>query len=99
MDRRLILHNSLKKIVPRVYFQPPESIRLEYPCIVYRRVSGNTIFADNEMYNFKIRYTIVLMDMNPDTIYLEKIAALPGCNYSTHYTSDGIYHDVFNVII
>ena len=39
MDRRLQLHEELCSVLGsrNVYFQPPETIKLTYPCIIYSK--------------------------------------------------------------
>ena len=96
-QRRLELHELLKTIVKNVYFEPPEDIQLKYPCIVYHRNTGDTKFANNRPYNFRVRYNMVLMDTDPDSEYFEQLASLPECNYTQHYTTDGVCHDAFNI--
>ena len=55
MNSRLKLHNILVEILGsgNVYFQPPESITLKYPCIIYGRVGIDAVHADNKLYKHK----------------------------------------------
>ena len=39
--------------VEKVYFQPPESVKLVYPCILYEYSRASHIYADNITYLFK----------------------------------------------
>ena len=52
MDSRPNLQTKLEQILGsrNVYFQPPESIKLNYPAIVYKRSNIQNTFADNEVY-------------------------------------------------
>ena len=52
MGQRLDLQTELEELLGsrNVYFQPPESLRMNYPCIRYTRSSGETTFADNKPY-------------------------------------------------
>lgn len=97
MDRREQLHEILLGIVPNVYFQPPASKALTYPCIVYNRSSVKSEFANDKMYNHKIRYQVKLIDPDPDSVFLTKMLTVPLCSFDRHYTSDNLNHDVFNV--
>ena len=47
MASRLNLHNSLIEALgtKSVYFQPPESVKLVYPCIIYEESKGRAIPA------------------------------------------------------
>ena len=35
-----------------VYYQPPDNLRMTYPCIRYRLDSSQTNYADNKSYFF-----------------------------------------------
>ncbi len=80
-----------------VYFQPPESLKLSYPCIVYERESADTKWADDKTYLFKKRYTVTVIDPNPDSTIIDAVAKLPLCRYDRHFTSDNLNHDVFKI--
>jgi hypothetical protein len=80
-----------------VYFQPPESIKMVYPCIVYKRDLRITRFAENKPYNHGKRYQIIVIDANPDSDLPDKIADLPMCIFDRFYTADNLNHDVFNL--
>ena len=99
MDRRLKLHNILVEILgaSNVYFQPPETIKMTYPCIVYIRNSAKTDFANNFPYKYTKRYEVTVIDENPDSEIPGKVASLPMCSFSRHFTSDNLNHDVFNL--
>lgn len=99
MGNRLSLHAILKDIpgVKEVYFQPPESIKLDYPCVIYARNSRDTKFADDTPYFKKIRYQVTIIDKNPDSIIPEKVAELPMCVFDRHYTANNLNHDIYNL--
>ena len=51
MGPRLQLHQTPWSVcTDNVYFQPPTNIKLEYPCIVYKRDFADTEFADDNPY-------------------------------------------------
>ena len=80
-----------------VYFQPPETVKLRYPCIIYSRDSGKTEFANDKPYQHEVRYSVTVIDKNPDSKLLEKVAMLPMCSFERHYIADNMNHDVFNL--
>ena len=43
---RLGLDEILRSLAPNVYFQPPETIKIKYPCIIYSLDDYDTRFAD-----------------------------------------------------
>lgn len=97
MGSRLELQTLLETVLgsDKVYFQPPPSIIMSYPCIVYNRSKIDTKFANNNPYNLEKEYSITVIDKNPDSLIPEKIANLPRCIFNRHFTSDNINHDVF----
>lgn len=97
MGTRLELHNILLGITNNVYFQPPPSLRMQYPCIVYERSGGDTKFADNNPYTFTKRYKITAITNDPDNDLVDKLARLPRCVYDRPYIVDNLNHDVFNL--
>lgn len=98
-DRRLELHNLLLSIMTNgnVYHEPPESVKLKYPCIVYERDRDFSFFANDERYNKRLRYTITLIDKKSVSDYIEPILALKYCTLDRHFTSDDLNHDVFTL--
>lgn len=99
MDRRLELHQILTDVLgsKNVYFQPPASVHLKYPCIIYQYETGDTQFADDLPYIFVRKYQIQVIDPNPDTEIPDKIARLPRCLNDRNYTADNLNHYTFNI--
>jgi hypothetical protein len=97
MGKRIELHNLLVSILgsSNVYFQPPSMVEMSYPCIVYQRIKIDTRSADNSSYLTKKRYSITVIDRNPDSDIPDKIAALPECIHDRQFTADNLNHDVF----
>lgn len=97
MGLRLNLQRLLEELTPNVYFQPPTNVKLQYPCIVYKRDFADTKFADNEPYAHKRRYMVMVIDPNPDSEIPGKVAALPMSLFNRFYTVDNLNHDVYSV--
>lgn len=99
MGRRLELHEVLVSLLGsrNVYFQPPPTEKMRYPCIVYQRTRMDIKSANDLSYSNTIGYTITLIDANPDSLILEKIARLPMCRFDRHFTADNLNHDVFTL--
>lgn len=100
MESRLSLHEKLVSLLgsENVYFQPPPTVQMQYPCIVYQRDSGDTTFGDNYPYTFVQRYKVIAIDRNPDSLVPYRIArAFQMCIYDRHYTADNLNHDTFNL--
>jgi hypothetical protein len=99
MSERQDLHTILKEIMGDnpVYFQPPSTVKMAYPCIVYKRSMIKTKFADNSPYMQKKRYTITVIDKDPDSSLPDQIGALQLCSFDRHFTFDNLNHDVYNI--
>lgn len=99
MAQRLQLQSLLEEILgsSNVYFQPPSNIQMQYPCIIYKWDSAETIFADNSPYRYSKRYQVTVIDSDPDSGIPDKIAALPMCKFDRFYPADNLNHDVFNL--
>lgn len=97
MGQRLDLQTLLETFCNHVYFQPPVNIRIEYPCIIYKRDFAATRYADNNPYNGTIRYLVTVIDKNPDSDIPKKVAAMPLSLFNRFYTAESLNHDVFHV--
>lgn len=95
MAPRPELQQLLTSICDNVYFQPPASLQMEYPAIVYERDTSKTMFADNAPYKFDLKYQMTLISRNPEETILKALAALPMCLHERFYVSDNLNHDVF----
>ena len=99
MASRLDLHEILCGILGsrNVYFQPPESIKLEYDCIIYSRKNIDNVFADNSVYRQHDSYEVIIIYEDPDSEIPRKLSLLPMCSFDRHYISDNLNHDVFTL--
>lgn len=99
MAPRPQLQSLLEEILGsrNVYFQPPTNVQIQYPCIVYKRQDLDSKFADNALYQGTFQYEVTVIDRNPDSDILAKIAALPMCRYDRFFTAENLNHDVFNL--
>lgn len=98
-NRRMKLHKMLVDLLgsSNVYFQPPESIKMKYPCIVYHLADIDPVFADNIPYLKKRRYSVTVIDRDPDSVIRDKMSDLQACGFERQFTSDNLYHYVFNL--
>ncbi len=100
MATRLDLHEELCKILGNrnVYFQPPASVKMNYPAIVYTRSDIDNTFANNSVYGQTRSYEITVIDKNPDSKIVDTISLFPRIRYDRHFVSDNLNHDVFTLI-
>ena len=97
MASRLKLHEVLQEVLnsENVYFQPPA--KMNYPCIKYELSDIDASYANNAIYTKINRYTVTLIDRNPDSKFVEKIQALPMCRFDRPYVADNLNHWVFEL--
>lgn len=81
----------------QVYFQPPESVRMSYPAIVYNRRPINNTFANDAVYKQANSYDITVIDKDPESGIVIKLSQLPLCRHDRHFKADNLNHDVFTL--
>jgi hypothetical protein len=99
MSRRLELQALLEALVGsrNVYFQPGTDIEMEYPCVVYTRSNIFARWANNFPYFRKDRYMLTVIDRDPDSVIVDKVAGLPLCSYDRSFVADQLNHTVFTI--
>lgn len=95
MGTRIELQHILESFLgsDQVYYQPPETIRITYPAIIYERSGIATKKADDVTYKKDNRYMIIVIDKKPDNKVIDKILELPMASHDRHYISDNLNHD------
>jgi len=91
------IYDRLSKYCKHVYFQPPNNLKIEYPCIIYKRSRIENIHGNNNVYNQNHPFEIIVIDTDPDSKITENISRLSKCRFDRRYTSDNLYHDVFTL--
>lgn len=95
MGTRLELQSKLEELLgcKHVYYQPPESDKMEYPAIRYSKKSIDVDHADDTAYLKNKSYELIVISRKPDEPVIEKLLELPCCSFGTSYKSDNLYHD------
>lgn len=102
MERRA-LHDILCEVLggpfpddedDHCYFEPPSGKDMYYPCIVYHYTNDDDIFADNIHYRRSKRYTVTVIDEDPDSKIPDRLKELPYCTSDRNFASDGLRHFV-----
>ena len=100
MGRRVDLHHILEDALgsKNVYFEPPESFKLTYPCIVYYFSGHFERPADNDQYNLRKQYslTYITPKADDDTV-VNKLERLRYCGLSRAYVASNLHHYAFNL--
>lgn len=97
---RLQLHRELVELLgsTNVYFQPPSSIKMSYPCIKYERSNSDVQFADNRSYIVVDRYLLTYITRDPDDDMIDKVPKhFPMCTFDRHFKTDNLNHYNYNL--
>jgi len=97
---RLTLQTELETFLGsrNVYYQPPESIKLKFPCIIYELSRINKVPADNTAYLKHKEYTVTIVHLDADSELPDKILDyFEYISFDRTYRGDNTYHDVFSI--
>lgn len=99
MASRLELQHDLEEIMAsrNVYFNPPASLMMQYPCIRYSISTIDSKKADDTSYIRTRAYNLILIDRTPDSIYIDPILEMPHCRFGQHYVADNLHHYTFTL--
>lgn len=100
MASRLELHEELVELLGsrNVYYQPPESKKIEYDCIVYRRRDVWIRHADDYKYLYTNCYELTVIYRDPDLELTDEILKhFKYCNFERSFDSDNLHHDILTL--
>ena len=98
-SHRIDLHYILTELLgsENVYYQPPETVKMKYPCIVYDHTDENTLHADDIPYKTDSLYTVTSISTDPDSDIPNKLGKLRGSRFDRHFVSDNLHHYVYRL--
>lgn len=99
MADRLDLQSIFEELLEsrNVYYQPPESTKMQYDAIRYSKKNIMSTYANNARYSMMDCYEVIVISRKPDHPVIKKLLALPYCSYDRHYVSDNLNHDVLTI--
>lgn len=83
----------------RVYFQPPENLKIIYPAIVFHLSKIEVDRASDVPYKGAKEYSVTLITKDPEPDVIDEILKIPYSSLETTYISDGMNHFVFTVYL
>ena len=100
MTNRDTLQLKLESILgsTNVYYNPPESLKMSFPAIVYNLSDIRQVHADNRKYVDFTTYKITVISKQVDNPAIRGVLDLPMTKFSTNYTKNGFYHTVIFLI-
>lgn len=99
MSNRIELQDIFIKILGsnNVYYQPPESLKIKYPAIIYNLSDITHRHANNKPYLRGKRYLVRYIDKNVDSEIPDRISDLPMCLFIRFYTDENVNNWVFEL--
>lgn len=105
MDRRLQFDEELREIqitalgYQHTYFEPPESVRMQYDAVVYNRSTLNVRRADNKTYHARDAYEVTVISRDPETEVPKLLQEhFERCNPGRFFVRDNLHHFPFTII-
>ena len=80
-----------------VYFQPPSTVKMSYPAIVYKLEEIENLHANNSVYLQGTAYQLMYITRDPDDVMIKTISKLAMCTFDRHYTADNLNHYVYTI--
>ena len=100
MASRLELHEELCAVLGsrNVYFQTPESVKMQYDAIRYSLGGKDLKRANNKVYKSTNQYDGVVITRDPDTTIPDKLLAhFQMCSLGRPYPADNLNHYPFTL--
>lgn len=99
MRTRLQLRDALLDAIglENMYFQPPNTVQMKYPCVVYGLSNHYVRHSENQPYVGYKMYQITIIDKDPDSKYQDLPLKMPFCRFERHYTADNLHHWVYKL--
>ena len=95
MNRRQEITQILrtKLGIQNVYFQPPEDLKMKFPCVRYKLSDIKTMKADNMLYNHTQGYELVYITREPDNILVDTmLKTFDHISFSGCQVINDLYH-------
>lgn len=95
---RIEVRNRLSDIMtecgeePHLYFQPNESSRLTYPCMIYHLKTLTTRSANNRPYYNQVSFDITYITRSPVSDVPMKMLEDPMFSFDRYYTAENLHH-------
>lgn len=102
-DKRLKLSKELHALgTDNVYYQPPSSVKIKYPCIIYEERPNDERYADDSVYlahdNWDVTIVRNYVDREKTAEIVENFKShFKYRRHNQHFISDNLIHDVFQL--
>lgn len=101
---RLKLHSILEEAMlsageePHLYYQPPENVKLVYPCIIYQLASFTSRYADNLPYHQYVHFDVTYITRSPKSYVPVELVKTMNFNFDRYFVADNLHHYAYRYI-
>lgn len=81
----------------KVYYQPPETVKMVYPCIRCSRSNIRQNYANDKTYSKFNRYELIVISEEFDYDVVDTLLELEMCSFDRQYVADNLYHYVLSI--
>lgn len=98
-DKVYYIQNHIKeKGVDNVYFEPPQNIKMFYPCVVFKRGVMSSRHAGNKTYKIDDAWDLTYIRFDPDDeIPHQMLEWFQMIRHTRTFVADGLHHDQFKL--
>lgn len=103
-DRRLLFDEKLRELqiqangYQHTYFEPPESVRMQYDAVVYEKTAMNVRRANNRSYSVRDGYKVTVISRDSETPLPRMIQEhFERCAPERPFVTDNLYHFPFTI--
>lgn len=99
-DSRIELHKKLCDLLgsKNVYYQPPESLKINLPAIIYYADTPQEVNANNGVYFLGHRYHVTYLTLDPDSQVVDDIlTSFKKIHAETFFKKDNTNHYQFTL--
>ena len=99
-EKRFLFDEMLKETtgLSNVYYDPPESVLMEYPAIVYKKTNMPARYANNKKYMKHLAFEVQVIAEDADTPYVDLVHNIKYSAFDRHFIADDLHHDTFTII-
>lgn len=103
LNRRITFDKKLRQILQdngldvNIYFEPPRSISVKTPNILYKLDRSKPIYGDNKAYVDIAEYTVIFRTKEPCCIIHNDLLKLGQSSFVSKYTKDGLNHYQYKI--
>lgn len=81
-----------------VYYNPPESVKISYPCIIYKPSRPSGVNANNKRYFNMKCYEVTMISRDPEWGLPDQMMEhFSFCDLGVPFTTDNLWHWPFTI--